>query len=337
MTESVSNAAAGSPKASIGDQSESQVNDSSSDSSLASDGTASLQRAVFGPSSPSLSTASTMSSLILRPITSPTSPPTAPDSAAEDDTLLDYQVKSVHSTLDAPRKYVMVTAAGDIMDVEQIRRLLRRSIRSRATSTDGTLRLPAPAAKEGYEAGSATGTAAEKSAVGSPIVITGMPEQPPSPPSDPTKTELLPDPSPPPTEPVTSAAPPTDSVGQPAPVLVLDSAATTPLPDPTPLVSSISSSSEEKQSPRLYMTPSEQSSAADSNERIWREVERACDSPTNMSEASSTTRRFANAGWLPGSRGDFRPSLHHKARASSCFLFYWDVVNTPLMFSNLLQ
>ena len=143
MTESVSNAAAGSPKASIGDQSESQVNDSSSDSSLASDGTASLQRAVFGPSSPSLSTASTMSSLILRPITSPTSPPTAPDSAAEDDTLLDYQVKSVHSTLDAPRKYVMVTAAGDIMDVEQIRRLLRRSIRSRATSTDGTLRLPA--------------------------------------------------------------------------------------------------------------------------------------------------------------------------------------------------
>ena len=136
---SVTNAASGSPKRSIDGQSESLVNDSSLDSSLESAGTASLQRAVFGPSSPSLSTVLTMSSSILQPITSPTSPPAAPDSA---DT--DYHVKHVRSTLDAPRKYVMVSAAGDVIDVEQIRRLLRRSIRSNAAKSDGTLRLQAP-------------------------------------------------------------------------------------------------------------------------------------------------------------------------------------------------
>ena len=286
--------------------------ESSSDSSLASDGTASLQRALFGPSSPSLSTASTMSSSILRPPPSPTSPPPAPDSAADDDTLLDYHVKRVRSTLDAPRKYVMVTAAGDVMDAEQMKRLSGRSTRSTTARSDGTLRLQAPDQKKGSEAGPTVKTGETETAPASPVKVIGAPSQPPSPPADPTKDELLPDPTSPPSEPVTASAPPVEPNGQPAPVLAFGSDATTPLTDPTPPVSSKASSSsssdEEKRSPRLYMTPTDQSSAADSNERIWRSIERECASPASMSEASSTTRRFANAGWLPGTRGSFCPS-----------------------------
>ena len=214
----------------------------------------------------------TSPSSILRPLNSPTSPPPAPDSAADDDTLLDYHVKRVRSTLDAPRKYVMVSAAGDVMDAEQIKRLSGRTTRSTTARSDGTLRLQAPDRKEDVKEPPITKTGETEAAPASPVKVVDAPSAPPSPPAGPAKTELLPDPESPPNEHVASSAPPVGPNGQPVSVLAFGSDATTPLTDPTPPVSSRASSSgsssEEKQSPRLYMTPSDQSSAADSNERI---------------------------------------------------------------------
>ena len=166
--------------------------------------------------------------------------------------------------------------------------------------------MQAPDGKEDVKAEPITKTGKTEAAPASPVKVVDAPSAPPSSPAGPAKTELLPDPESPPNEPVTSSAPPVGPDGQPVPVLAFGSDATTPLTDPTPPVSSRASSSgsssEEKQSPRLYMTPSDQSSVADSNERIWRSIERECASPADMSEASSTTRRFSNAGWLPVAR-----------------------------------